>query len=223
MTDRATPQSRQRALGGLYLILDAQYAPLPTMLDILRAAGRHGVRLVQYRFKQLSMSEAYAHARELSREAKASDVMLIINDRCDLALAVEAAGVHLGQSDLPVAEARKLLGPRAVIGLSTHRVEEILGASKTGVDYLGFGPIFPTGTKSDHEPPVGVEAIRQAREVTEQPIFAIGGITPETVGPICRAGANGVAVSAAVLKSTDPEQVIVQFLHAFPQSSPPAW
>jgi thiamine-phosphate pyrophosphorylase len=181
------------------------------LLDVLREAAGHGVRLFQYRDKQATMKDAYLCARALRQAAAETDSLFIVNDRCDLALAVDADGVHLGQEDLPIAYARRLLGPGKIIGLSTHtqaQVQEAVGAQP---DYIGFGPIFSTSTKTDHDPVVGLEGLRAARALTTLPLFAIGGITAESSPMIMAAGANGVAVISAILTAPDLGSAIRRF------------
>jgi len=157
------------------------------------------------------MKAAYAQALALRQAATEVEACLIVNDRCDLALAVNADGVHLGQEDLPIADARRLLGPEKLIGLSTHNPEQVRKAVQLKPDYIGFGPIFSTATKADHDPVVGLDGLRAARALSTLPIFAIGGITADRVGDILAAGANGVAVISAILKAQDLEQAIKAF------------
>lgn len=157
------------------------------------------------------MKEAYIQALALRQAATEVGATLIINDRCDLALAVKADGVHLGQEDLPLADARRLLGAEKIIGLSTHSPEQVRNAVALQPDYIGFGPIFSTATKADHDPVVGLEGLRAARELTTLPIFAIGGIRSQHVAEIMTAGADGVAVISAILKATDLEAAIRSF------------
>jgi thiamine-phosphate pyrophosphorylase len=149
------------------------------------------------------MKEAYAQALALRQAATEAGAMFIVNDRCDLAMAVDADGVHLGQEDLPITYARRVLGPGKIIGLSTHMATQVREAEVLKPDYIGFGPLFKTSTKSDHDPVVGLEGLRAARELTTLPIFAIGGITADSVGEIVVAGADGVAVISAILKAPD--------------------
>ncbi len=137
---------------------------------------------------------------------------MIINDRCDLALAVEADGVHLGQRDLPLHDARAVMGTEKIIGISTHSLDQVEQATGGGADYLGFGPIFGTDTKADHEPIVGLEGLRQARARTHLPIFAIGGLTLDTVAGTVQAGANGVAVVSAVAAAADVGKMVRDLL-----------
>lgn len=199
----APSRDRSSLLKGLYLILDERAARERPLLDVLREATAAGARLFQYRNKALSGREAYRQALRLREAAGQSGALFLVNDRCDLALAVDADGVHLGQDDVPLAMARSILGPGKLIGISTHRADQVVEADRGGADYIGFGPVFPTGTKPDHEPVVGIEGLRGIRTLTHRPIFAIGGITVQEVDALKRAGADGVAVISAVLDSPD--------------------
>lgn len=208
--------SQHSQLNGLYLILDPSVSPTRSLNDALRKSAQAGVRIVQYRNKTASMKEAYAEASPLKKLAAELDVLFIVNDRCDLALAVDADGVHLGQGDLPLDLARKVMGPEKLIGISTHNPDQVRAASAGKPDYLGFGPIFKPGSKQDHDPVVGIDGLRGIRTLTSLPIFAIGGITVENVREVMRAGANGVAVISAILKAPDIKQAVSEFLAQMP-------
>ena len=143
-------------------MLDPTVRPDRPLPDLLREAAAHGVRLFQYRDKQATMRDAYAKALALRQAATDAGALLIVNDRCDLAMAVNADGVHLGQDDLPIVYARQLLGPEKIIGLSTHNATQVREAVTAQPDYVGFGPIFSTSTKADHDPVVGLEEIGRA-------------------------------------------------------------
>jgi thiamine-phosphate pyrophosphorylase len=199
-------------LNGLYLILDANAFAARDPVDVVTAAAAAGARLFQYRDKGASMKEAYRQAVRLRQVCADVGAIFIVNDRCDLAMAVDADGVHLGQGDLPLKHARSLMGVDRLIGVSTHRLDEVEEATRSGADYIGFGPIFETGTKADHEPVVGLEGLRQARARTRLPIFAIGGVSLETVPEIKHAGADGVAVISGVAKAPDIEKAVRAFL-----------
>lgn len=177
------------------------------------------MRIVQYRNKTASMKEAYSEALPLRKLASELGVLFIVNDRCDLAQAVDADGVHLGQGDLPLDLARKVMGQDKLIGISTHNSEQVRTASAGKPDYLGFGPIFKPGSKQDHDPVVGIEGLRIIRALTSLPVFAIGGITVENVGAVMQAGANGVAVISAILKAPDITQAVSDFLAQMPAAA----
>jgi len=185
-------------------------------------AAEAGTKVVQYRNKSASMKEAYVEALALRKIAAALGVAFIINDRCDLARAVEADGVHLGQGDLPYGDARKIMGVGKLIGLSTHNPDQIREADRLKPDYVGFGPIFKPGSKQDHDPVVGLQGLKQVRRLTALPIFAIGGITVENVGDVMQAGANGVAVISAIVAAADVRQAVTNFVARMPPPVSPA-
>lgn len=196
------------SLSGLYVILDPSVCSAQSLADVFRQTAGAGVALFQYRNKTASMKEAYAEALPLRKIAAELGVTFIVNDRCDLALAVEADGVHLGQTDLPYADARKVMGPDKIIGLSTHNAEQVKEAEQLKPDYIGFGPIFKPASKQDHDPVVGIEGLRQIRALTSLPVFAIGGIQLDQVGHVMRAGADGIAVISAVLNAPDVTKAV---------------
>jgi thiamine-phosphate pyrophosphorylase len=199
----------------LYLIVDDSWASRCSLLEVVQQAGAAGVKLVQYRNKTGSMKQAYEAGRALRNVAAKKDMTFIVNDRCDLALALEADGVHLGQADLPLPLARKAVGPKMLIGISTHNPEQVRLATAEGADYLGFGPIFSTRTKMNHDPVVGIEGLVGVRSLTTLPIIAIGGIVPSSVPALQGAGANGVAVASAILSAVDRPRVLAQFMAQF--------
>ncbi len=202
-------------LNGLYLILDEQWSPRCSLPEVLQEAGRAGVRIVQYRNKTTSMKHAYDQAKTLRLMAKEWNMAFVVNDRCDLAMAVQADGVHLGQTDLPIGLARNLLRKETFIGVSTHDSQQVQQATQDGADYLGFGPIFSTGTKANHDPVVGIEGMQYIRRLTPLPVFAIGGITTDSVPELCQAGANGIAVASGILDAKDRRTAFAQFMAPF--------
>lgn len=167
------------------------------------------------------MREAYREAILLRQAATDAGARFLVNDRCDLALAVDADGVHLGQQDLPVRMARALLGPDKLVGLSTHTDAQVIAATGSGADYLGFGPIFPPGSKRDHDPVVGIEGLRRIRKLTSLPVFAIGGIAHDHLPAIIGAGADGVAVISAIAQAPDVTAVTRAFVSQFRSPHPP--
>jgi thiamine-phosphate pyrophosphorylase len=144
-------------------------------------------------------------------------VVLLVNDRCDLAMAIDADGVHLGQDDLPYVDARRLLGSHKLIGLSTHNAEQVHAAGVLQPDYIGFGPIFRPGSKADHDPLVGIEGLKRIRPFIRIPVFAIGGIQITNVEPVIQAGADGVAVVSAVLGAADVTMAVREFIARMPR------
>lgn len=183
----------------LYPITDARLTGLSHAEQVERLCAG-GARLVQLREKHLSPREAYSQARNALRVARACGARLIINDRADLALAIGADGVHLGQDDLPPEAARSLLGPQAVIGFSTHNLEQAHEAARLPVNYIAIGPIFPTSSKENPDPRVGLEELARVREaVGPIPLVAIGGIDRENMRAVLSAGADSVALIGALL------------------------
>ncbi|MEK6762065.1 MAG: thiamine phosphate synthase [Nitrospirota bacterium] len=214
--------SRSPALSGLYIILDPSVCLPRPLIEVLNTAAEAGAVLFQYRNKTASMKDAYVEALALRQAAAKAGVLFIVNDRCDLALAIDADGVHLGQGDLPLDLARKVMGPEKLIGISTHSLKQVRDATAGKPDYLGFGPIFTPGSKQDHDPVVGLEGLRAIRSLTPLPVFAIGGIHLDRVDDVVRAGADGVAVISAILKATDVSHAVNAFLAQMPKSASPA-
>ncbi|MDP1948807.1 MAG: thiamine phosphate synthase [Nitrospirota bacterium] len=206
----------------LYIILDPSVCPDRPLVEVLTIAAEAGASLFQYRNKTASMKAAYEEALVLRRVAAQAGVLFIVNDRCDLAMAVNADGVHLGQGDLPLDMARKVMGPDKLIGISTHNVAQVMEATVGKPDYLGFGPIFKPGSKQDHDPLVGLEGLQTMCSFTALPVFAIGGIQLEQVQAVMQAGADGVAVISAILKATDIQEAVRSFLDRMPSPASPA-
>lgn len=211
----AAHPTRSSLLKGLYVILDPLASGPKPLGELLREAAAGGARLFQYRNKTDSALIAYRQALHLRQVAADVQALFIVNDRCDLALAVEADGVHLGQDDLPLPLARSLMGSNKLIGISTHREADVQSAIAGDADYLGFGPIFSTASKRDHDPVVGLEGLRRVRTLTRLPIFAIGGITEDNVAAVVEAGADGVAVISALAQASDVAATVRTFRSRF--------
>lgn len=172
-------------------------------LDVARAALAGGCRVVQFRDKGMNSRDLLAAAQELRELTGEREALLIINDRVDIALAVGADGVHVGSEDMPVAAARGLMGEAAIIGASVATAAEAAAAAAAGASYVSAGAIFRTGSKSDAGEPIGLEPVRQIRARVAVPVLAIGGIDRDNVGAVIEAGADGVAVIAAVAEAAD--------------------
>jgi thiamine-phosphate pyrophosphorylase len=184
-------------LNGLCFITDRTYCDLP-LYDMINSVLNAGVRWIQYREKALSRQKIYENALNLRKLTRPFGATLIINDYADIALAVGADGVHLGQDDLPLKEARKIMGTR-IVGISTHDLAQAKEAESCGADYIGFGPVFHTSTK-DAGAPKGVDNIRMIKENVSIPLVAIGGINPDNVASVMSAGADAVAVATAICR-----------------------
>jgi thiamine-phosphate diphosphorylase len=195
----------------LYVILDRAAARGRDLVDVLEATIAGGCRMVQLREKEWPPGRLWPLAERVRGRCQAAGVTFIVNDRLDLALAVDADGVHLGQEDLPAERARTLLRPGMILGLSTHSVAQARAARATGADYIAVGSMFPTPTKPDFEL-VGPDLIRKLRGEIAVPLIGIGGITHDNVAEVIRAGADGVAVISAVCAATDPEAATRRFL-----------
>lgn len=199
----------------LILVTDRFLAGGRSVVDIALAAARGGATMVQLREKEATTREFLDIARALKTALTPLKIPLAINDRLDIALAVDADGVHVGQSDLPVTEARRLLGPKKFIGLSITSRDEVLRSDAEAADYLGVGPIYAQQTKADATPPLDVAGLRDIRRLTKKPIVAIGGLTPANSPPLLAAGAEGLAVVSAIVGAEDPQTAARQFARLF--------
>jgi thiamine-phosphate pyrophosphorylase len=191
-------------------ILDRSIRPERSLEEWACLLVEAGVGWVQLRSKQASSASLLEETVRLL-EVLPEDRRLVVNDRADVALLAGAAGVHVGQEDLPAARARAFLGPGKLIGLSTHNLRQVEEARAEPVDYLAFGPIFPTTTKPDTEPVVGLEGLREARRLTGKPLVAIGGITVENAAAVLAAGADAVAVISAWQAAADVPARLEEF------------
>jgi thiamine-phosphate pyrophosphorylase len=168
------------------------------------ALAESGVELIQYRNKTASSRQFFEISQQLSSALAPRGVRLIVNDRADIALLAGAGGVHVGQEDLSVADARSVCGADRWVGVSTHTLEQVAEANLTSADYIAFGPIFPTATKKNPDPVVGTELLRQARRMTKKPLVAIGGITLERAAEVYGAGADSLAVIRDLISVPNP-------------------
>lgn len=182
----------------LYVITGEEFARGRPVVQVVREAIAGGATAIQLREKDWPVTKLVQVGKEIRRITREAGVTFIVNDRVDVALAVDADGVHLGQDDMPYREARKILGPNKIIGISTHSVEEALRAQEEGADYIGVGPIFSTTSKKVLTPIVGTELLEQLRGLIKIPYVGIGGINVNNAEKVIRAGAWGVAVISAV-------------------------
>ena len=192
----------------VYLVTDRPLCLGRNIIDIVQEAVQAGVTIVQLREKEASTREFVNLAMAVKKVTAALHVPLLINDRIDVALAIDADGVHIGQSDMRYDDARRLVGYDKCIGLSIDTEEQLLEAESLDVDYLGLGPIFPTATKKDTKGEWGLEGLKHARTLSRHPLIAIGGIAAANTTPIIQAGADGVAVVSAICSSPSPADAV---------------
>jgi thiamine-phosphate pyrophosphorylase len=202
------------AFPSFYAIVDPAQARGRELGEIVRALLAAGVRLIQYRDKAASARELYARCRPPAEAVRAEGGIFIVNDRADVARAVGAGGVHVGQEDLPVEMARRIVGPESWVGTSTHDLAQLAAADASTADYVAFGPIFSTRSKERPDAVVGLEGLRRARQATRKPLVAIGGITPANARAVRDAGADSVAVIQGLLGASDLGERVGEFLRA---------
>ena len=195
----------------VYLVTDTVYFNDANIWNKMEAALRGGVTLVQYRDKTQESRILYERALKMKALCDKYNVPMLVDDRADIAFAVGAAGVHVGQSDLPAEVARRILGADAIIGVSAHNAEEALAAEAAGADYLGCGAVYPTGTKKDTTV-IGVESLKAIRAVTKLPFVGIGGVTLANYRDVLNAGADGAAIVSAILSANDIESTVQKFV-----------
>ena len=189
----------------LYVITDERFLNVFNIFEALERAILGGATVVQYRAKKKTSREMYEEALLVREATRLHQVPFIVNDRLDLALAVGADGVHVGQEDLPVDAIRQVVGREFIVGLSTHNLDKVREANREKLaDYIGFGPVFPTTTKENPDPVTGVENLCRAVEESELPVVAIGGIFADNVKEVCSCRPSGVAVVRAVFQAGDP-------------------
>jgi thiamine-phosphate pyrophosphorylase len=189
----------------VYPLTDVRLTGLTHAEQVLRLSAG-GASIVQLREKVMPAIEFYTEAKAALRAARDRGIQLIVNDRVDIAIAIGADGVHLGQDDLTPTAVRSLMGLKAIIGVSTHNVSQALQAARLPIDYVAIGPIFPTGTKSDTAPPLGLTGLSEVRGVLGRlPLVAIGGITAANAAQVISAGADCVALISALL--ADPQSI----------------
>ena len=198
-------------VGRLHVLTDFVFQQRFTNAELALLAARGGADTIQFRHKVPSFRARLHEAEQTATACRTSGVPLLVNDDLALALAVGAVGVHLGQLDLPVAIARRILGPDAVIGATVTDAAQARDAEAAGASYLGFGPVFPTQSKRNPASVKGLDGLAAACAAVEIPVIGIAGITPERVRPVLDAGAHGVAVMTAVTTADDPEAATAAF------------
>ncbi len=206
----------------LYAILDGSLLG-ETIEACTQKLAAAGVELFQYRDKKASSRQLFARCQTLARMMAEAGTRLVVNDRCDIALLTLSGGVHVGQEDLGLEEARAIVGPNCWVGVSTHRLNEVEAAASTSADYIAIGPIFSTTSKEDARPPVGLGFVREARKLTNKPLVAIGGITLAAAPEVLAAGADCVAVIRDLIQAPDVGARARQYLEvlgALPPEAP---
>lgn len=190
---------------GVYLVADPTATRGRALVDVVAAAARGGATIVQLRDKDGGGRAMVEAARALVALLRPLGIPLVVNDRVDVAVAAGADGAHVGQSDLPAADARALLGPAAIVGVSATTAAEARAVDAAVADYVGAGPVFATGSKADADPPTGLDGLAAIRAATPLPVVAIGGITIANAPSVIAAGADGVSVISAICGADDPE------------------
>src|SRR5215469_1830307 len=209
--------NRLRAALRLYLLADTGLVPPDKLCEVVTAALRGGVTAVQLRAKTATTLELLELARSLNTICHDANVPFIVNDRVDVALAAEADGAHvghIGEEDLSPNDARRLLGPDAIVGVSVGTPQEAHMATSQGASYVSAGPMFATATKSNAGPAAGEALLRSVRAATRLPLVVIGGITPQRSAALFAAGADGICVGAAILRAADPEAAARAFFES---------
>ncbi len=199
----------------LYLVTDRKLTHGRDLLWVLERALDGGVKAIQLREKDLSGKQLFILAQRVSQLCHRYQAQLFINDRVDVALAVDAAGVHLAETSMPVPIARSLLGAQRIIGVSTHSLEGACKAEREGADFIVFGPVYFTPSKADYGTPQGLNALRKIVAKTSLPVYAIGGIKSQNLPETQKVGSRGVAVISAVMSADDPGQAAQQLLALF--------
>lgn len=188
---------------GIYALTSFEHSRGRSNLEVVREILDAGVKIIQYREKDAGKKHKYRECLEIRRLTRQAGALFIVNDDVDIALAVQADGVHVGQDDLPVEVVRRLVGPDMIIGLSTHSPEQARAAVESGADYIGVGPIFATNTKKDVCAPVGLEYLKYVVEHINIPFVAIGGIKEHNIAQVVQAGARCIAMVTEIVSAPD--------------------
>jgi thiamine-phosphate pyrophosphorylase len=201
----------------VYLVTDRPLCAGRDLVEVVRAALAGGASIIQLREKHADTREFVELARAMRAVCDEYDAPLLINDRVDVALACGAAGVHVGQSDMAPADVRAIVGPDAIVGLSTDTPEQVVAAQSLDIDYIGIGPVYATATKADAGEALGLAGFRRALELSRLPVVAIGAVTAATTAELIRVGAAGVAVVSAICAAESPEAATRELAQAVEQ------
>lgn len=196
---------------GLYFITDRKLSR-KNVVDDVKAAIKGGVKIIQYREKEASTRQIVKEAEEIKKICKKNNVIFIVNDRIDVAIAVDADGVHISEEDMPYKYARKLLGKNKIIGLSAHSVRDALENQKLGADYTSIGPIYYTTTKKDAKAPIGLAPIKQLKNKLKIQFVAIGGINEKNIDDVLKAGAKNIAIISGIVTKDNVEASVRWFI-----------
>lgn len=203
----------------LYLITDRHQVGGMRLIDVVEEALKGGVRGVQLREKELSSRELYELAYDMRKLTNRYSARLIINDRVDIAMAVDADGVHLGLNSLPIHRVRRLIGDNRLIGLSCHNQVNAIMAQEKGADFITFGPVYYTPSKAQYGKPVGVDKLEIVSHLLDIPIFALGGIKRDNINEVVVAGADGIALVSAIIASDDPRSEAEAMISLLPPTN----
>lgn len=204
----------------LYLITDRQHCRGRELSFVVEEALKGGVKAVQLREKDLSSRDLYETAYELRKLTSRYGARLLVNDRVDIALAVDADGVHLGNASIPIHRARKILGEKKLIGVSCHNRVSAINAQEMGADFITFGPVYYTPSKAMYGDPVGVGKLAAVAELLQIPVFALGGVKRDTIPAVTAAGVHGIALVSAVMAAEDPREEVKGLLSLLPALEP---
>ncbi len=201
----------------IYLVTDDSYFKDRDVIETIEKAIRGGITAVQYRFKKKSTRDMYEELLRLRELTEKHNVLLFVNDRVDLAMAVSADGVHVGREDLPPEVIRRLVGDEMYIGYSVNDLSLVEEANKLPIDYIGFGSVYPTATKDDYKL-AGIEKLKECVKLSEKPVVAIGGITHYRLPEVLKTGVDGVAIVSAILGFEDVEKATREFVRVYKET-----
>ena len=202
----------------LYLVTDRSLSRGRATLEIVKIGVTGGVTCVQLREKNCSTRKFIKETLSVKKYLKKHNIPLIINDRVDVAQAIQADGVHLGQTDMPLTMAKDILKDSMIIGISVESLEDAIRAQKDGADYIGISPIFATPTKSDTAPPIGLEGLKEINKAVSLPKVAIGGLNRKNAGEVILNGADGIAVVSAIVSADDPRKAAEELSYIVKQA-----
>ncbi len=203
-----------RISSDLYLVTDRHQIRGRPFLKVIEMALEAGVRAIQLRERDLPIRELLTLAEQIKDLSHQAGASLLVNDRIDVCLAVDADGVHLRSDHLPIPIVRKLVGPKRTIGVSCHAVQDVINAEKDGADFVVLGPIYDTPSKRSYGPPLGKEIIRTSRIMCKIPIYAIGGIKVNAIQKVLESGASGIAVISSILNAEDVQETVREMITA---------